>query len=83
MQLAGATLINTMFHQFSPHGVTGIALIQESHFSIHTWPENNYAAVDFFTCNPSMDSQKAYEFLIQQLESKRWEIKTVDRGNNL
>ena len=46
---AGATLLNLITHQFQPQGVTGLALLAESHISIHTWPESGYAAVDVFT----------------------------------
>ena len=45
-QRAGATLLNLITHRFEPQGVTGLALLAESHISIHTWPENGYAAVD-------------------------------------
>ena len=83
VEIAGATLVDTMFHQFSPHGVTGIALIMESHFSIHTWPENNYVAIDLFTCNLDMKSQKAVEYMVEALECKRHEIKEVGRGTNV
>jgi S-adenosylmethionine decarboxylase len=47
---AGATLLNLITHRFEPQGVTGLALLAESHISIHTWPESGYAAVDVFTC---------------------------------
>ena len=49
-QDAGATVINSTFHHFSPFGVSGVVVIQESHLAIHTWPEYQYAAVDLFTC---------------------------------
>ena len=45
---AGATLLNLITHRFEPQGVTGLALLAESHISIHTWPELGYAAVDVF-----------------------------------
>ena len=44
---SGASIVNDVFHQFSPHGVSGVVVIKESHLSIHTWPEHGYAAVDF------------------------------------
>ncbi|MDD4848209.1 MAG: adenosylmethionine decarboxylase, partial [Bacteroidales bacterium] len=47
---ADATVINSTFHHFSPFGVSGVVVIQESHLAIHTWPEYQYAAVDLFTC---------------------------------
>ena len=80
VEIAEAHLVNTTFHQFSPHGVTGIALIEESHLSIHTWPEHHYAAIDLFTCSNAMKTEEAMEYLIQELESKRPEVKDVKRG---
>jgi S-adenosylmethionine decarboxylase len=48
---AGATLLHLHLHRFSPNGgVSGVAVLAESHISIHTWPERGYAAVDVFTC---------------------------------
>lgn len=48
---AGATLLNLHFHRFTPGGgLTGLALLAESHISIHTWPEHSFAAVDIFMC---------------------------------
>jgi S-adenosylmethionine decarboxylase len=47
---AGATVLDARFHRFRPQGVSGVLLVEESHLSIHTWPEAAYAAVDFYTC---------------------------------
>ncbi|QOZ73290.1 MULTISPECIES: adenosylmethionine decarboxylase [Bradyrhizobium] len=48
---AGAKLLHVHLHKFEPHGgVTGVALLAESHISIHTWPESSYAALDVFMC---------------------------------
>lgn len=44
------TVLNKMFHNFKPHGLTGIYLLSESHISIHTWPEHNKICIDIFTC---------------------------------
>jgi S-adenosylmethionine decarboxylase len=47
----GATLLNIDLHHFSPNGgISGIAVLAESHMSIHTWPEKGYAALDVFVC---------------------------------
>lgn len=52
---AGATLLGIDLHHFSPNGgVTGVAILAESHISIHTWPECGYAAVDIFMCGDAM-----------------------------
>lgn len=79
-KLAGATIVNTNFHKFSPQGVTGILLVEESHFSIHTWPEHNYAAVDLFTCSDSMNYQLALDEIFSELECQSNDIKVIDRG---
>lgn len=48
---AGATVLQAHFHHFGPHmGVTGVLMLAESHISIHTWPETDYAALDIFMC---------------------------------
>ena len=52
---SGATMIRSFFHKFAPQGVSGMVIISESHFSIHTWPEYGYAAVDIFTCGDQID----------------------------
>ena len=58
----GATLLHTVVHQFTPQGVTGVAVLAESHLSIHTWPEAGYAACDFYTCG-DCDPEPAGELL--------------------
>lgn len=75
--------IGRIFHRFSPHGMSGVILISESHFSIHTWPEYNYAAVDFFTCTNENKISEAYSFLVKQLNSKRHSITEIKRGIDL
>lgn len=80
---AKATIIKSVFHEFSPQGVTGVVVVAESHLAIHTWPEHNYAAVDFFTCNNAMDYNTAMQHLIAGLRSLRTEQKLVERGEAL
>lgn len=46
----GARVVDSRFHAFSPHGVSGVVVIAESHLTVHTWPEHGYAAVDIFSC---------------------------------
>ncbi len=57
---AGVTPLHEHLHAFSPHGVTGVVVIAESHFSIHTWPEHQYVAVDLFTCGERADPWPAF-----------------------
>jgi S-adenosylmethionine decarboxylase len=49
--VAGATILHSHFHHFTPNGgVSGVLVLAESHISIHTWPEKNFAAIDIFMC---------------------------------
>jgi S-adenosylmethionine decarboxylase proenzyme len=60
---SGATIVAEVFHPFTPHGVSGVIVIAESHLAIHTWPEHGYAAVDLFTCGDTVDPWVAFEVL--------------------
>lgn len=65
---AGATVLDIRLHHFGPGmGVTGVALLAESHISIHTWPENNLAAVDLFVCGKSADPGAGLERIRERL----------------
>lgn len=81
-EISGATIIGKNFNKFSPLGVTGILAIAESHISIHTWPEYNYAAIDIFSCGTTFKPHRAVKFLIEKLESEDFEIKEIKRGIN-
>ena len=76
---AGATLLNLITHQFQPQGVTGLALLAESHISIHTWPEAGYAAVDVFTCGDHTMPEKACEVLCEDLGAGRHALRSFLR----
>ena len=76
---AGGTVLSSYFHEFNPHGVTGIVAIAESHLSIHTWPEFGYAAVDIFTCR-GIDPNKAADIIIEALKPERYFTLFVSRG---
>lgn len=77
---SGATIIKSVFHQFSPQGVTGVVVVAESHLAIHTWPEKNYAAVDYFTCNENMDYKKVFNIIAEVIGSKTNNYKCIERG---
>lgn len=65
---AKVTLIDLRLHHFGEgHGVTGVALLAESHISIHTWPEANLAAVDIFTCGEASDPYAALALIEARL----------------
>ncbi|MCB0851748.1 MAG: adenosylmethionine decarboxylase [Bacteroidetes bacterium] len=75
-----ATIISSHFHQFNPVGVSGVILIKESHFTIHTWPEYQYAAVDVFTCGDEMDLERGLVLFKEILQPSTVELKEVARG---
>ena len=77
---AGATVLGESFHQFNPHGVSGVVIIAESHLVIHTWPEYGYAAVDIFTCGDTVQPERAAEMLIRKLGAKNHSILEMSRG---
>jgi len=58
VRLSGATYLSEKFEQFKPAGVTGVVIVAESHFSIHTWPEHGIAAIDALTCSKSVEIEK-------------------------
>lgn len=78
--LSGATLLRITGHKFEPQGVTILALLAESHASIHTWPSQQYAAVDLYTCNPDgVSAQKAADFIKESLQAETVEKQEVER----
>ena len=79
-KLANATVLNLISNKFEPHGVTAIALLAESHISIHTWPESNYSAVDIFTCGQNMMPEVASEYLMKSLMAKEHSLRVIERN---
>ena len=77
---AGATVINTTFHHFSPYGVSGVVVIQESHLAIHTWPEYGYASVDLFTCGDTVDPWVSYDYLKNAFKASHGSAIEMRRG---
>jgi spermidine synthase len=74
------TLIDVFVHKFSPHGVSGIAVIAESHLAIHTWPELGYVAADCFTCGPHVDMDAIIDVLRKSFEADRVDVRYLERG---
>jgi spermidine synthase len=75
----GMKILSSHFHHFSPQGVTGVIGISTSHFSIHTWPEHGYAALDLYTCG-NQDIWPALKNILHQLEAKRVKGYKLTRG---
>ena len=79
-KLANATVLNLISNKFEPQGVTAIALLAESHISIHTWPESNYSAVDIFTCGKNMMPELASQYLIESLMAEEHSLRVIERN---
>ena len=82
-KVAGCELLKVETHKFEPQGVTGYALLVESHMSIHTWPETGLAKCDIFCCGNKAKPKEAVEYLHRRFKSqelKRW---TCDRSSKI
>jgi len=79
VEAAGARLIEVVVHEFPGGGVSAIALLAESHLSVHTWPEHGYAGVDVYTCGEETDPQAAARSLAESLAAADRELRTVGR----
>ncbi len=75
----GANIYHQHWQQFTPWGVTGFLLLRESHISIHTWPEENFAAVDLFPCGP-MDAELIVHLLRKALRPRQEHLVREVRG---
>ena len=80
VRASGGTLLDTRFVPFPNGGYSGVCIIAESHVTIHTWPEHNYAAVDMFTCGPKMDFDAGLEMLKKYFAPKSMQVAEVRRG---
>ena len=84
VEVAGATLLHIHLHHFTPNGgVSGVAVLAESHISIHTWPEYSAASADVYTCGPSTNPGLACEWIVDQLRPSRHDLRVIDRGADL
>ncbi len=79
-KVAQATIVESVFHSFSPWGVSAVIVIEESHLAIHTWPEYGYAAVDLFTCGNTIKPFTAFKFLEEKLKAERYDLTEISRG---
>ena len=73
-------VLATNIHRFEPQGITGILVLQESHFSIHTWPEHGYIAIDIFACGNEGDPVVAVKEFSRLIGMTDGEVKIYDRG---
>jgi len=79
---AGATVVQCTLHRFAPQGVSGVVVIEESHLSVHTWPEYGYAAVDFFTCG-DCTPERACTLIAEALDARETEVIEIERGRSV
>ena len=80
---AGATLLHIHLHHFTPNGgVSGVAVLAESHISIHTWPEYGYAALDVFMCGAA-EPHKSIDVLRRAFQPGKVEVEERPRGRGL
>lgn len=78
---ANMTLLNLSYHKFEPQGLTALALLAESHMSIHTYPELGYAAVDVFTCGDQSRPDRALAVLKSFLKPEKTKTTNIMRGD--
>jgi S-adenosylmethionine decarboxylase proenzyme len=77
---AGATICDMVSKRFAPQGVTVLALLSESHASLHTYPELGSVFLDVFTCGHRADPELAMRLLAEELAAKSTNITTIRRG---
>ncbi|MDE4131701.1 adenosylmethionine decarboxylase [Phaeobacter sp. QD34_3] len=82
VEVCGATLLHIHTHKFSPQGVSGVAVLAESHISVHTWPEIGYGAFDVFMCGDA-DPWRAVDVLKEAFETAHVEVRELLRGEEL
>ena len=79
-RISRAHIVDSLFHKFNPHGVSGIIVIAESHFAVHTWPEYGYASIDLFSCSKDIDFESAIQCLKENLKPKTVSTVELKRG---
>ena len=82
VDVCGATLLHIHTHKFSPQGVSGVAVLAESHISVHTWPEIGYGAFDVFMCGDA-EPWNAVDVLKSAFETDMVEVRELLRGEEL
>ncbi|HEU4557087.1 MAG TPA: adenosylmethionine decarboxylase [Longimicrobium sp.] len=75
----GLAVVEVRVHAFAPHGVTALAVLRESHISVHTWPELGYAAADVFTCGRRVRPERTCTALIRHLRAAQYSVRCIPR----
>ena len=77
------SVVGRSFHQFAPHGATGVLVLSESHFSAHTYPEHGTVYVDVFCCSPGFDTVECARSLQENFGASTFEYEVIIRGQKL
>ena len=80
-RVGGARVCHSHFHQFTPWGVSGYLLLEESHISLHTWVEERYAALDVYGCG-AMDHGAIVDCVVERLRPQQVTILGALRGRS-
>ena len=84
---AQATIVDVVFHEFNPFGISGVVVIAESHLAIHTWPERDGATLDVYVCNYTCDNtgkaEAVYKTLTKALKPADVLVERIQRGRDL
>jgi S-adenosylmethionine decarboxylase len=80
VRVSGANMVQSVIHEFNPHGISGVIVIEESHFSVHTWPEYGYCALDIFTCGDEIDYHSALQYLKSEFQAQSMAVTELKRG---
>jgi S-adenosylmethionine decarboxylase proenzyme len=75
------TVINKFFHQFEPHGVSGVFVLAESHLAFHVWTELNFISLDVYWCGKKCDEQKLINTIVDYFEPKKVNFQFLNRGS--
>ena len=67
-------------YRFTPRGVSGFLIVTSSHISIHTWPENGYAAIDVYICGEEGNPEKAVQYILKEIKASYAHVTEVERG---
>ncbi|MCF7961936.1 MAG: adenosylmethionine decarboxylase [Pirellula sp.] len=82
-ELAGATVVQSCFHRFSPWGLSGVVVIAESHLAAHTWPEHKAMCIDLFSCSQKIEAQIAIDFIAKKVGAAEVRTRMEPRGRGL
>lgn len=81
VKLTNATILETHVHKFEPQGISVVIILQESHLSLHSFPEEEFVSVDIYSCGEYTDPYNALDYMKENLQSKQIVFLNLLRGN--